>query len=234
MPQRNETHMDVIYQTGSNNKSPMSKEERKGRDSAAIRTMAPSMNEYSEAASPTRQSKSRANTVKFGKINQVIDYSSKPALDKKVSYNQIQQNYKENDFEPKRMHSETGQMDNYRQHQSLGKDYEFLSEEEKIEQQQKSKVFNLMLKKDEYIFATDPGKAASKINREMMRSMLEENVDDGKSKLKQLEQEEVKRSMKLQRQESGANFDEVKGNKVSCCFKLCFKSRSKFQNMTTS
>ena len=65
----------------------MSKEERKGRDSAAIRTMAPSMNEYSEAASPTRQSKSRANTVKFGKINQVIDYSSKPALDKKVSYN---------------------------------------------------------------------------------------------------------------------------------------------------
>ena len=37
-------------------------------------------------ASPTRTSKSRTNTVKFGKINQVIDYSPN-ACDKKVSYN---------------------------------------------------------------------------------------------------------------------------------------------------
>ena len=78
MPKRNETHMGVIYQSGSS----MGKEEKKGRETA-IRTLAPSAAETD--AAPTQKSKSRPNTVKFGKINQVIGTGAKVG-ERKVSY----------------------------------------------------------------------------------------------------------------------------------------------------
>ena len=47
-----------------------------------------------------------------------------------------------------------------------------------------------MQKKDEYIFAQDPGKSANKFDDSMMRNILDEQVDNGKNQLKNLEKEE--------------------------------------------
>ena len=89
-----------------------------------------------------------------------------------------------------------------------------------------------MQKKDEYIFAQDPGKTANRFDDNMMRSILDEQVDDGKNQLKMLEEQEKERSLKFQQKRE--NYADVKATGVCCCLKRCFKGRSSFQNMTTA
>ena len=77
--------------------------------------MAPTAMGGESEVSPTRTSKGRTNnTVKFGKINQVIDYSTN-TCDKKVSYNKkndLGANDSDDDyFQPKHTHSETVKQD---------------------------------------------------------------------------------------------------------------------------
>ena len=152
---------------------------------------------------PRRQNSNSKSQVKFGKVNQVIDYNAKSG--KKISY--VQQDSGEEESSSKRISRITNEEKKIKKEEmkkqpwkagigsiSFGdgtdpmnkpskqnsggdggkKDSNGFSPAEDARMKFFRQKFLVMMQgNDEYIYQTDPGKAANNINDEMMRAILQ-------------------------------------------------------------
>ena len=205
-PNRNETAQEVIYQGG---RSGLATEQRDYDE----RTMAPSaMDQEQQRASRMKRSISKQSTVKFGKVNQVIDYDKDG---RQIQYTQdtrqSPRTHKPQKMQSQKMPFNTGlgsidfggptTKTKEPPKGEIGYDADGTPnhEDEALKQRFFRQKFLAAMTTEQYTYQTNPGKQANQINDEMMRAILDKK-DSARTELNNVERLAQEKAEKAQKE----------------------------------